>query len=527
MSAFAAGAWRKFARLVSPRCPMLARRFRRATSGNVAMMFALVAVPLTGAIGLAVDMGRIYHVALDTQGALDAAALAAGRAAQVDKSGTLTKASAAAGVYFDQAKPKDVVVANINFAPNDQQTEFTVTATSWVSTPFLSVLHLFGPKSSPADAPAACQGNYYACTKIVTTATAQICLNCGQNDGTNLEISMMLDLTGSMSGDKIVDLKAAAKDLIDIVIWEDQSKWTSKVALSPFAPAVNVGPYFTKITGAEDREDNDGKSNLNIHYPDTCFTKKGKNTCSSSDYNDVLHIAKYAKCVVERGDNKLNDVTSGTNPHKYTDTAPDPADKKTLLPAWNAARDNGFTGENTITEEMSTACNPTATVVPLTSDRQKLKDTIDKFGTSGSTAGQIGTAFAWYLLSPNWADVWPVESTPTPYGTPKTKKIAVLMTDGEYNTLQGKQYSDGSAQATTALNHAKSLCAAMKKNALVSDPNIEVFTVGFKLTTAASKSMLKNCATDANHYYETSTGDALKAAFRDIALRISKLRLTN
>ena len=69
MSAFAAGAWRKFARFVSPRCPKLARHFRRATSGNVAMMFALVAVPLTGAIGLAVDMGHIYHVALDTQGA--------------------------------------------------------------------------------------------------------------------------------------------------------------------------------------------------------------------------------------------------------------------------------------------------------------------------------------------------------------------------------------------------------------------------------------------------------------------------
>ena len=234
MSAFAAGAWRKFARFVSPRCPKLARRFRRATSGNVAMMFALVAVPLTGAIGLAVDMGRIYHVALDTQGALDAAALAAGRAAQVDKSGTLTKASAAANAYFDQAKPTDVVETKINFAPNDQQTEFTVTATSWVSTPFLSVLHLFGAKSSSADAPAACQGNSYACTKIVTTATAQICLNCNSDDGTSLEISMMLDLTGSMSGDKIVDLKAAAKDLIDIVVWDDQSKYTSKLAIVPF-----------------------------------------------------------------------------------------------------------------------------------------------------------------------------------------------------------------------------------------------------------------------------------------------------
>jgi hypothetical protein len=39
--------------------------------------------------------------------------------------------------------------------------------------------------------------------------------------------------------------------------------------------------------------------------------------------------------------------------------------------------------------------------------------------------------------------------------------------------------------------------------------------------------MLKNCATNPDHYYETSSGDGLKAAFRDIALKISRLRLTN
>ncbi len=56
---------------------------------------------------------------------------------------------------------------------------------------------------------------------------------------------------------------------------------------------------------------------------------------------------------------------------------------------------------------------------------------------------------------------------------------------------------------------------------------IEIYTVGFQLTTTASKNLLKGCATTADHYYETSSGDGLKAAFRDIALKISRLRLTN
>ena len=256
------------------------RRFRADNSGNVAMMFGLLAIPLTGAIGLAVDMGRVYHVAVHTQGALDAAALAAGRVAQIEKTDMIAKASKSASAYFDQAKPTDVVQTSIVFSPNTQQTEFTVTATSWVKTPFVSVLKVFNYKGSAEDAPAACKDSYYACAKVTSTATAQICLNCSDvgggnaDDGTNLEISMMLDVTGSMEGDKIVDLQIAAKDLIDIVVWGDQSKYTSKVALAPFAPAVNVGDYFTKITGKSDREDNDGSSKKNIHYP--CRLHQGR-----------------------------------------------------------------------------------------------------------------------------------------------------------------------------------------------------------------------------------------------------------
>src|SRR5262245_4401277 len=98
-------------------------RLHRDRSGNVAMMFALLVIPLVAALGLAIDMGRIYHVAMHTQGALDAAALAAGRVAQVEKTNTISKASAAASAYFDQAKPTDVVVTNIEFLPNSQQTE--------------------------------------------------------------------------------------------------------------------------------------------------------------------------------------------------------------------------------------------------------------------------------------------------------------------------------------------------------------------------------------------------------------------
>jgi Flp pilus assembly protein TadG len=489
-------------------------------SGNVGMMFAMLAIPLSAACGLAVDMGRIYHVNMATQGALDASALAAGRTAQVEKSDTLAKAFKTASAYFDQAKPSDVVISTIAFSPNAQQTSFKVTATSWVRTPFMSVLNILSYKNSEDEAPNVCKGNFYACVKVVTSATAEICLNCSDtgagnaDEGTNLEISMMLDVTGSMKGQALTDMQAAAKDLIDIVVWNDQSKYTSRVAIAPFAATINAGEYFSKITGKDDREDNDGSSKKNIHYPSSCF-KNGnlQSSCSGSSgqkiYNTPTYIAKNATCVVERGDGVLNGFAKGVeNPEKFTDAAP--TNDATYLPSWNMAAGS-----------MSTTCSPTNSIVPLTTDRKKLKDAIDGFSANGYTAGQLGTAMAWYLISPNWNIVWPKESQPTAYGTEKVQKIAVLMTDGVYNTLQGDNYDDNSSEATKALTQAKALCTGMKGK------SITVYTVGFNLDSKAAKAMLKDCATSDDHNYDTSGGDALKAAFRDIALKISKLRLTN
>lgn len=514
-------------------------RLGRETSGNVAMIFALVAIPLIGAIGLAIDMGRVYHVAMQTQGALDSAALAAGRVAQVEKTDMLSKASNAASAYFDQTKPADVIESKIAFAPNSLNTEFTVTATSWVKTPFLSVLDLFGHRAAQSDAPPSCASSF-ACTKVVSTATAQICLNCNGTDPIPVEIALMLDVTGSMAGSRIDDLKLASKDMIDIVYQDPRAKDFIRTALVPFAPAINVGPYFTQITGKSDREDNDGSSTKNIHYPVIPCRPLGillsicTNSTGQKTYNKVDHIAKYAPCVVERERWDTTLLKLG----QYSDMAPsgagllDPLLPNSNLPTWNEAVNKNDPSDS---KQMSTTCDPSNVIVPLTNDTTALKDAINNLKTNGSTAGQLGTAFTWYMLSPNWSKVWPSGSEPGAYGPrSKRRKIAILMTDGEYNTRLAKQYSDGSSEAKKAMADALDLCTKMKAGYDVTSetnytggPAIEIYTVGFKVN-AASKANLSACATnDGEHYYDASTGDALRQAFRDIALKISKLRLTN
>jgi Flp pilus assembly protein TadG len=70
------------------------------------MLFGLLCIPLVAMIGLAVDFGRVYSVTSRTQAALDAAALAAGRAAQLNPNNPVNAASTAATACYNQAKRK-------------------------------------------------------------------------------------------------------------------------------------------------------------------------------------------------------------------------------------------------------------------------------------------------------------------------------------------------------------------------------------------------------------------------------------
>lgn len=408
--------------------------FHRDTRGAIAIIFALVFVMLVAVVGGAIDYGQWSRTRMNTQAALDAAVLAAGRVMQLPNM-TETQALAAAQKYFDENKPAHLDPLNVSFSIDPTGTEVTgTTATSAVKTPFLGVIGI---------------------PSLAVNETASAKLAVGANSGSHVEISLMLDVTGSMDGTKITDLKVAAKDLVDIVVWADQSNFTSRVALAPFSPYVNVGTsYFTDVTG------------------------------QSAASNAVT-------CVKERD-----------NSNRYTDSHPQTGD---YFDAYSGA-----------------SCPTSATIMPLTNDKTALHNHIDGLTTDGSTAGHLGTAWAWYLISPKWTSVWPIASKPKPYaltsemnpqGQPKLHKIALLMTDGDYN----KWYSGD--DSTT---QARQLCTNMKAE------GVTVYSVGFAVSVGSTPDVtMQQCATSAAHYYNASDGNQLKSAFRDIALKIMTLRISN
>ena len=114
--------------------------------------------------------------------------------------------------------------------------------------------------------------------------------------------------------------------------------------------------------------------------------------------------------------------------------------------------------------------------------------------------------------------MWPTASKPNSYSSGKTKKIAILMTDGEYNTVGGISTCN---KVTASSDFATDTCAAMKASGII------VYTVGFKLDDATAIATMNTCASGADKAYEAENGAELRQAFRDIAEQITRLRLSS
>jgi hypothetical protein len=186
-------------------------------------------------------------------------------------------------------------------------------------------------------------------------------------------------------------------------------------------------------------------------------------------------------------------------------------------------------------------------IVPLTSNKTTLTAVANGMVASGSTAGHIGLAWAWYLIAPNFNSLWP-SNTAGAYGGTRVIKAVILMTDGQFNTqyyngviAKDSDNNDGSNNNVINQNslngesqaQAESLCTAIKATG-GPDHNTILFTVGFDIGSTStvdvnSRAFLKSCATDNAHFYlavNDADGSSLTAAFKSIAQNLSELRLS-
>lgn len=306
-----------------------------------------------------------------------------------------------------------------------------------------------------------------------------------------IEIAMMLDVTGSMEktwkDDKLGDLQKAATNVVDLLLAGQNTRNPRiRMALVPYSNSVNVGAAIaeqavfveTKSTRGQVHANTDPKA-VSRKRPDNCATER-------------------------KGD------------HQYTDAGPDVAmvNRDYLLGLY--------------AEAYHTPACRSAPIVPLTADAEKLTDTIDDFVAVGGTAGHIGIQWTWYMLSEKWKDVVGSTAAAAKKNKKKVAKIAILMTDGEFNLSYfdadrvGEVYNPYGKRETR--NAATKLCEEMRRD------GIEIFTVGFKLDEDKAREVMADCASpdtgSVRHYFDTADGDELNAAFTEIARNIERLALT-
>lgn len=524
----------------------LARRLGKDRSGSVMMLFGLFGTLAFVTAGGAIDYGRWMHARYHTARALDAAVLAGGRALQLNQADPHAAEVHAKNVY-DSNVSKRLALKNdtITFAVHGNKMSITASGRAEIATTILGVI---GIHQLPV---AGTAGSKFPTAKLAS----------GGGGSSNMEIALMLDVTSSMCVDglgpctndsKIQGLKDAANELVDIVVQADQSSYTSRVALVPFSTAVRVGPNGgggSMMTALTDMPA------MKTYYETVCMQWTGDwgtydnetgvttgSTATCSNWQTIsLPNQKVIPCVTDR-------MTNYAPQYNYTDDKPGSGHwlNGNDGSRWPMADDAGSTpisggsGASAATPAMQWNYNNDGScwelaeaneIMPLSSDKSALKARIDGLQAYGSTSGALGTAFAWYMLSKDWQNVWPGASQPGNYsdltniqanGRPNLRKVAVLMTDGGYNTYRGWKAQN----QQTVSDHAVALCTAMKLK------GIEVFTIGFALNElpaseqTIARQTLSDCGTDLSHFYETLTVDELKVAFKEIAMSMTTVYLS-
>lgn len=154
---------------------------------------------------------------------------------------------------------------------------------------------------------------------------------------------------------------------------------------------------------------------------------------------------------------------------------------------------------------------PGSQILPLTSDLDAFDANIDGLRAAGSTAGHLGIAWAWYLISPNWSDIWPAASKPRADDEADVVKVVIVMTDGAFNMSYHSPYGSSRVQA-------EKLCEEMRNKGII------IYSVAFNAPSDGQET-LKTCAGYPTRYFEASTDTELASAYENIALLLTSLRL--
>jgi Flp pilus assembly protein TadG len=515
--------------------------------------------PLLIIVGGTLDYARTARVKSMLQSAADGAALLGaqviGRGGSVESMNARVASylSAAMGVY-GFTSPDPVV--------NTDRTEVCVTAYSDVPTTVLKLIH-----------------------RSAMQAGATSCSKAG---GTDYEIALVLDTTGSMSGGtggttKIAALRSAAKAFVDHMYSAAPTR--TKMSVVPFSAAVRLDPTTYRNAAWVDKTGASSwhwKSPLFIKDPAVASSRFAlyahlKSVRSTWDWAGCFESLPYPYNVQDTTPTAANPDTllvpmlapdepdatyrdkrgkTKYNPQSYannylddsggvcTGSLPndtDPEDERLRqgrVCKYKTGRTEGSgPGPNQ-------SCNSEPLMRMTTSDAV-LKTKIDGLDANGNTNVFEGMVWGWRTISPKG----PFQDGRS-YTAANNKKVIVLMTDGEnvwnekknqindseygpmgYYTVADDRLPHNWQEVNSASKSRNALDAVLKETcANARSAGVVVYTIGLSVKgdelDSQAKKLLQDCAGSATRAFIASDAAQLTTAFKDIGNGIADLRLS-
>lgn len=326
----------------------------------------------------------------------------------------------------------------------------------------------------------------------------------------DIELSLIVDISGSMRGTKIENLRTSASNFVATMLSGDRPDYTT-VSLVPFSGQVSASTHLIN------------QFNYNRWH--------SYSNCVNFDLSDY-------------SDTNISRTTSLTQSQHWS-------------PTWIYNRNSDWCPRSDIS------------IVPLSNDLAGLQTSIGNLRATGQTAAYLGMKWGTALLDP---DLRPAVSSlialgdvdsafhdrPADFNDNETLKFAILMTDGTNTTqyaVRSNEYqkvdydsvglpipSNHQLNADYWDNHRmpwsgsyiysrvsgsqgdtrlQGICNGAK------DAGVIVFTIGYDVSpTSNAANQMRNCASSFGHFYNVETDD-LDAAFSSIAQTIQKLKLVN
>jgi len=523
------------------------RRFGRSEDGSVVVFAMVLAVLMVMMGGLAVDLMKYEQTRTTLQNTLDRSTLAATSLTQdLDPEFVVRD-------YFNKAGLQDylrsvVVNEGLNFR------EVTADAVANSKPAFLQMIGI-------EDFDAAARSG----------AEQRI---------TDVEIALVLDVSGSMAGAKLTNLKNSAREFVQTVLSSDEENRIS-IAIVPYNAQVNLGPalrgkyqatYQHGLSGVDCLEVPASSYNAvtlsrTLDMPMSAFadTANGTNTVNSfvapSDTTWARMDATDPNCKNIPGNlvrlpaseipalqSQINGLVADGNTSimlgmRWGLTMLDPGARPMF---------NEFVASNLIVSDFSgrpfdwTAENSMKIVVLMTDGEHVSHDLVkDAYKTGLSPiylsaadgnysifhASVAGTnkfwvphrnewmATAWNSgVQQTWVQVWGSQRVSWVAWQLYARALGTDATRSSVYTTWMNNFRGSNATVATMNSQLQSVCTLAKANKVI------IYGIAFEAPTQGAQ-QIAACASSPSHYF-SATGLQITTAFRAIASNISQLRLT-